>query len=127
VDPKKIKILIVEDDIPLRDMYQARLEMDGYQVIVADDGEEGLAKTTEEKPHLILLDLMMPKISGMDVLDIIKSTPEIKNIPVIVLTALTTSKTKSLVYGAEDYLVKSDCTLEDVVEKVKSVLAKYYK
>ncbi len=126
MDPRQIKILIVEDDIPLRDMYQARLEMEGYKVLVADDGESGLAITTREKPSLIILDLMMPKISGMDILDILKSTPETKNIPIIVLTALTTNKTKSLVYGAEDYLVKAETSLEEIIDKVKSVLKKYY-
>lgn len=123
----KRKILIVEDDIPLRDMYEERLKMEDFDVSVATDGEEGLAKTTEEKPDLIILDLMMPKISGMDVLDILKSTSKTKDIPVIVLTALTTSKTKSLVYGAEDYLVKAESSLEDIVAKVKEVVAKYYK
>lgn len=124
---KKYKILIVEDDIALRDMYKERLEMEGYDVDVASDGEEGLAKATENTFHLILLDLMMPKISGLDVLDILKSTPKTKNIPVIVLTALTTVKTKSLVFGAEDYLVKAECSLEDVVRKVNEVIEKFYK
>lgn len=123
---KKYKILIIEDDIPLRDMYRERLEMEGYNVEVASDGEEGLAKAVEFQPNLILLDLMMPKISGLDVLDILKSTPKTKDIPVIVLTALTTVKMKSLVFGAEDYLVKADCSLEDVVSKVNEVIKKYY-
>jgi len=123
---KKYKILIIEDDVPLREMYQERLEMEGYEVEVAGDGEEGLAKAAEIQPNLILLDLMMPKISGLDVLDILKSTPKTKDIPVIVLTALSTVKMKSLVFGAEDYLVKADCTLEDVVSKVNEIIEKYY-
>ncbi len=124
---QKQKVLIIEDDIPLRDMYQARLEMEDYKVLVASNGEEGLSRATEEKPNLILLDLMMPKISGLDVLDILKSTEATKKVPLIVLTALPTNKTKTLVYGAEDYLVKSECTLEDVVNKVRDVLGKYSK
>lgn len=127
VNKKKYKILIVEDDIPLRDMYRERLEMEGYGVDVASDGEQGLAKATESCPNLILLDLMMPKISGLDVLDLLKSTPKTKDIPVIVLTALTTVKTKSLVFGAEDYLVKAESSLEDMVKKVNEVIEKYYK
>lgn len=124
---EKEKILIVEDDIPLRDMYQARLEMEGYEVEVAYDGEEGLSKTIKEKPNLIILDLMMPKISGLDFLDILKTTPSTKNIPVIVLTALTNDKKKAIDSGAEDYLIKSECKLEEVLAKIKEVLKKYKK
>ena len=125
MEKKKEKILLVEDDISLRDMYQARLEMEGYKVTTALDGEEALNNTNLEKPDLILLDLMMPKISGMDFLDILKSTPLTKNIPVIILTALTTDKKKGEARGAEDYLVKSECKLEDVLKKIKEVLKKY--
>lgn len=122
----KEKILIVEDDKSLREMYQLRLSINGYDVIEAGDGEEGLDVAIKEKPDLILLDIMMPKMSGMDVLDILKSTPETKDIPVIVLTALTEEhvKSKGLVYGAEDYLVKSQTMPGQVVEKIEGVLNK---
>ncbi len=123
---KKEKILIVEDDKALREMYQLRLSINGYDVLEASDGEEGLNTAIKEKPDLVLLDIMMPKMSGMDVLDILKSTPETKDIPIIVLTALTEEsvKAKGLVYGAEDYLVKSQTMPGQVVEKIEAVLAK---
>lgn len=122
----KEKILIVEDDKALREMYQLRLSINGYDVLEAGDGEEGLDLAIKEKPDLILLDIMMPKMSGMDVLDILKSTPETKDIPVVVLTALTEEsvKAKGLVYGAEDYLVKSQTMPGQVVEKIEAVLVR---
>jgi DNA-binding response OmpR family regulator len=124
-DGKK-KILIVEDDKSLREMYQLRLSINGYDVIEAKDGEEGLDLAIKERPDLIMLDIMMPKMSGMDVLDIIKSTPETKDIPVILLTALNEDsvRSKGLVYGAEDYLVKSQTMPGKVVEKIEEVLAR---
>jgi len=124
-DGKK-KILIVEDDKSLREMYQLRLSINGYDVIEARDGEEGLDMAIKERPDLIMLDIMMPKMSGMDVLDIIKSTPETKDIPVILLTALNEDsvRSKGLVYGAEDYLVKSQTMPGKVVEKIEEVLAR---
>lgn len=120
----KKKILIVEDDIALRNVYEMRFKLEGYDVLVAGDGEEGLSTAVKEKPSIILLDLMMPKISGMDVLDILKSTPETKKIPVIVLTALTQEsvKTKGYVFGADDFMVKSESKLEEIVSKVKSLI-----
>ena len=122
----KKRILIVEDDKALREMYQMRLSINNYDVIEAKDGEEGLDLAIKEKPDLILLDIMMPKMSGMDVLDILKSTPETKDIPVIVLTALSEEsvKSKGLVYGAEDYLVKAQTMPGKVVEKIEKILAK---
>lgn len=127
--PKKVqggrkKILIVEDDIALRNVYEMRLKLEGYDILVAADGEEGLSIAVKEKPSLIILDLMMPKISGMDVLDILKSTPETKKIPVIVLTALTQEsvKTKGYVFGADEFMVKSESKLEEIVSKIKSLL-----
>jgi len=122
----KTKILICEDDKSLREMYQLRLSINGYDVVEAKDGEEGLDLAIKEKPDLILLDIMMPKMSGMDVLDILKSTPETKDIPVILLTALNEEsiRSKGLVYGAEDYLVKASTMPGKVVEKIEEVLAK---
>ncbi|OIP23187.1 response regulator [bacterium CG_4_10_14_0_2_um_filter_33_32] len=121
---KRKRILIVEDDVALRNVYEMRLKLDGYDVIVAGDGEEGLSIAVKEKPDLVMLDLMMPKISGMDVLDILKSTPETKKISVIILTALTQEsvKTKGFVFGADDFMVKSESKLEEIVGKVKSLL-----
>jgi DNA-binding response OmpR family regulator len=118
------KILIVEDDIALRNVYETRFKLEGYDVMIAGDGEEGLSIAVKEKPDVVVLDLMMPKISGMDVLDILKSTPETKKIPVLILTALTQEsvKTKGFVFGANEFMVKSESKLEEIVEKVKSML-----
>jgi len=120
------KLLLVEDDMALRDIYSTRFLAEGYEVSTASDGEQALTVAVKEKPDIILLDIMMPKISGFDVLDILRTTPETKDSKIIIMTALSqptdVEKGKSL--GADDYLVKSQVTLTDVVEKVKAVLAK---
>lgn len=122
----KAKILIADDDITLRDMYQARLETDGYKVLVAADGEETLKVIREQKPDLILLDIMMPKMNGLDVLEYVKKDPQMRDIPVIVLTALIQdlTKVKSLMSGADDYLMKSEVMPGEVIQKVRETLAK---
>lgn len=120
------KIMLVEDDIALRDIYSARFQAEGYEVVVASDGEQALQLAVKEKPNLILLDIMMPKISGFDVLDILRTNPETKNTKIVVMSALSQTadieKGKNL--GADEYLVKSQVTLSEVVEKVKSILGK---
>jgi len=120
------KVLLVEDDVALRDIYSARFMAENYEVVTASDGEMALTQAVKEKPDLIILDVMMPKISGFDVLDILRATPETKNTRVIMMTALSQSsdieKGKSL--GADEYLVKSEVTLTDVIEKAKEVLAR---
>lgn len=118
------KILIVEDDISLRDVYSARLEAEGYQIVVAANGEEALAIAVKERPDLMLLDVMMPKISGFDVLDIIRTTPEIAHTRVIMMTALSAQEDRERgeKLGVDKYLVKSQVTLEEVVSTIKTVL-----
>ncbi|MBA3679141.1 response regulator [Candidatus Saccharibacteria bacterium] len=118
------KILIVEDDISLRDVYSARLEGENYQIVVAANGEEALATAVKERPDLILLDVMMPKISGFDVLDIIRTTPEIAHTRVIMMTALSAAEDRERgeKLGVDKYLVKSQVTLEEVVGTIKTVL-----
>jgi DNA-binding response OmpR family regulator len=120
------KILLVEDDINLREIYAARLQAEGYTVVVASDGEEALANSVKEKPDLVLLDVMMPKISGFDVLDIIRSTPETKKMKVVMLTALSQDidRKRGEELGVDKYLVKSQITLEDVVSAVKEICDK---
>lgn len=119
------KILIVEDELALRDVYATRLQAEGYQVVLASNGEEALATAVSERPDIILLDIMMPKISGFDVLDIIRTTPEIANTRVIMLTALSeeTDRERGEKLGVDRYLVKSQVILEDVVSAVADVLA----
>ena len=120
------KVLLVEDDVALRDIYSARFTAENYEVVTASDGEMALTQAVKEKPELIILDVMMPKISGFDVLDILRATPETKDTKVIMMTALSQTadidKGKSL--GADEYLVKSEVTLTDVIEKAKEVLAR---
>lgn len=116
--------MLVEDDNNLREIYEARLTAEGYEIISAPDGEAALALAIKERPDLIISDIMMPKVSGFDMLDILKSTTETKDIKVIMMTALNQAedKTKAENLGANVYLVKSQVTLEDVVRSVKELL-----
>lgn len=118
------KIMLVEDDNNLREIYEARLLAEGYEIVSAKDGEEALALAVKEKPDLIISDVMMPKISGFDMLDILRSTPETKNTKVIMMTALSQAEDKARAdkLGADRYLVKSQVTLEDVAKVAHEVL-----
>lgn len=115
------KILLVEDDVALAQVYKSRLELEGFQTREVNNGEEALSAAIEFRPDLILLDAMMPKISGFDVLDILRNTPDTTNIRVIMLTALSQPKDKERAeaLGVDDYLVKSQVVIGDVVERVK--------
>lgn len=119
------KILLVEDDKSLREIYGVRLLAEGYQIASAGDGEEALAMAVKERPDLIIADVMMPKISGFDMLDILRSTPETKEIKVIMMTALSSEdqRARGESLGANRYLVKSQVGIEDVVRTVHDVLA----
>lgn len=119
-EPKK-KILLVEDDTALAAVYRSRLELEGFEVKEVHNGEEALSAAIDYKPDLILLDAMMPKISGFDVLDILRNTPDTTNIRVIMLTALSQPKDKERAeqLGVDDYLVKSQVVIGDVVARVK--------
>lgn len=118
------KIMLVEDDHNLRSIYGDRLLAEGYEIVSASDGEEALALAVKEKPDLIISDVMMPKISGFDMLDILRSTPETKNTKVIMMTALSQAEDKDRAdkLGADRYLVKSQVTLDDVARTVNEVL-----
>lgn len=119
------KLMLVEDDNNLREIYGARLQAEGYDIVSAKDGEEALALAVKEKPDLIISDVMMPKISGFDMLDILRSTTETKHTKVIMMTALSQKEDQERgeKLGADKYLVKSQVTLEDVVRVVGEVLA----
>lgn len=119
------KIMLVEDDKSLREIYGVRLLAEGYEIISAGDGEEALAMAVKEKPDLILSDVMMPKISGFDMLDILRSTPETKDIKVIMMTALSSEdqRARGETLGANRYLVKSQVGIEDVVRTVHDLMA----
>lgn len=115
------KILLVEDDNGLANVYKMRLETEGFLVHRVPNGEDALAASIEFKPDLIVLDVMMPKVSGFDVLDILRNTPETANIKVVMLTALSqdSDKEKANKLGADDYMVKSQVVIADVVERIK--------
>jgi len=118
------KILLVEDDKSLREIYGVRLLAEGYDIVSAGDGEEALAMAIKDHPNLIVSDVMMPKISGFDMLDILRSTTETKDIRVIMMTALSSEdqRKRGEALGADRYLVKSQVGIEDVVRTVHEVL-----
>ena len=118
------KILIIEDDKFLRELIARKLEEEKYVISEAVDGEEGLRKIREDKPDLILLDLILPSLDGFEVLREAKSDPEVKDIPVIVLSNLGQKEDvdRALSLGAKDYLIKAHFTPEEIVEKIKKVL-----
>lgn len=120
MDAKK-KILLVEDDTALAAVYKSRLELEGFEIREVNNGEEALSAAVQFKPDLVLLDAMMPKISGFDVLDILRNTPETSNTRVIMLTALSQPKDKERAesLGVDDYLVKSQVVIGDVVERIR--------
>lgn len=120
MDNKK-KILLVEDDEALANVYKSRLDIEGFQTEWVGNGEDALAEAKKFKPDLVLLDAMMPKISGFDVLDILRNTPDTANIHVIMLTALSQPKDKERAeaLGVDDYLVKSQVVIGDVIERVR--------
>jgi DNA-binding response OmpR family regulator len=114
------KIMLVEDDKSLREIYGVRLLAEGYDIVSAADGEEALAMAIKERPMLIVSDVMMPKISGFDMLDILRSTTETKDIKVIMMTALSSEdqRLRGEQLGADRYLVKSQVGIEDVIRVV---------
>lgn len=116
--------MLVEDDKSLREIYGVRLLAEGYDIVSAGDGEEALAMAIKERPVLIITDVMMPRISGFDMLDILRSTTETKNIKVIMMTALSSEDQRKHgeQLGADRYLVKSQVGIEDVVRVVHEVL-----
>lgn len=120
------KILLVEDDNNLREIYEARLQAEGYDIVSARDGEEALVVAKNEHPDLVISDVMMPKISGFEMLDILRNTEGLKDVKVIMLTALGQAEDQSRAdkLGADRYLVKSQVTLEDIVKVSGQLLGK---
>lgn len=122
----KPKILFVEDDNSLAEIYTMRLKAEGFDVAHVVNGEDALSEAIKYKPDLVLLDAMMPKISGFDVLDILRNTPETANVIIIMLTALSQPKDKERAesLGVDDYLVKSQVVIADVIAKIRQHLDK---
>ena len=121
------KVLIIEDDSLMVRMYQKIFEFEKYEVEVATDGKEGLKKASSGKPTLILLDIMMPKMNGIQVLEKLKADPATEKIPVVILTNLSGQRDAetALKMGAVKYIVKSEHKPEEVVKIVKGILAGY--
>lgn len=115
------RILLVEDDDSLASVYTTRLQAEGFDIRRVADGEEALASARTYKPDLVVLDVMMPKVSGFDVLDILRNTPETANVKVIMLTALSqeSDQERAKQLGADDYLVKSQVVISDVVDRIR--------
>jgi len=120
----KINILIIEDDIFLADLYRTKFTLEGFNISVAYDGEKGLEAVKKKMPDVILLDLVLPKIGGFEVLEKIKGDKKLKNIPVILLTNLSQKADveKGLKLGAEDYLIKAHFMPSEVVTKIKKLV-----
>ncbi len=127
-DPKSAKqsykILIVEDDDALASVYETRLQAEGFETKRVPNGEDALSAAIAYKPDLVVLDIMMPKVSGFDVLDILHNTPETSRMKIVVLTALSqdSDRQRAQSLGANDYLVKSQVVIADVVDKIKQHL-----
>lgn len=118
------RILLVEDDDALASVYQVRLQAESFDVRRVENGEDALAAAISYKPDLVLLDVMMPKVSGFDVLDILRNTPETANLKIVILTALSQESDKKRAYdlGVDDYLVKSQVVITDVIDRIKQHL-----
>lgn len=121
------KILIVEDDPLMSRMYQKIFSFENYEVIQAADGEEGLEKAKTVNPTIILLDVMMPKMNGLDVLDKLKLDPSTKSIPVVMLTNLAGQRDAetAMAKGAVKYIIKSEYEPKQVADMIKEILAGY--
>ncbi len=119
-----LKILVVEDDKFLRELITQKLSREGYDVKEAVDGEEGVIKVKEEKPDIILLDLILPGIDGFEVLAKIKEDPEVENIPVVILSNLgqRDDVERGLKLGAVDFLIKAHFTPGEIIEKVEKIM-----
>ncbi len=117
----KKRILLVEDDDALANVYIVRLQAEGFDVMRVSNGEDALATAVKYKPNLVLLDVMMPKVSGFDVLDILRNTPETANLKIIMLTALSqeSDKQRAEALGVDEYLVKSQVVITDVIDRIR--------
>jgi len=118
------KIFIIEDEAALLYALEAKLRLEGFQVETAGDGEEALKKLKNYKPDLIILDIILPKIDGWEVLHMIRTDVKLVSVPVVIVTNLTDkhSREKGIELGVANYLIKSDYDLEELVGRIKSAL-----
>ncbi len=123
-DNSQTRILIVEDDLFIRELYERQLSLAGYDVASAADGPEGLTKINQTVPHLLLLDIMLPKMNGLDLLKAIKAQDQTKDVPVILLTNLGQDSVikEGFNLGADGYLIKSAYTPDQIIDEVKKFL-----
>lgn len=123
------KILLAEDDIQLIDMYKRKFELEGFEVHIAEDGQKALDLLETFTPDITILDIMMPKVNGLEVLKSIRENPQKKDMLVVMLTNLGTETTSEEIYklGATDYIVKADMTPLEVTTKIKEILKIYKK
>lgn len=125
-DRKKKKILVIEDDRLFSDIYAAKFAEEGFDVALSTDGEDGLAKLASEKPDVALLDIMLPKLTGIEVLAKLRKheDPEVRDIPVIVVTNLSRDQYEAKIsaFGIEAYYLKSDVLFSQVLEKIHEIL-----
>ena len=121
---KKVKIILVEDDKFLSRMYKTKLDMEGFEVHTAFDGKTGLAMIQKESPDVLLLDIILPKLEGWDIIKQMKKDPATKNIPIIVLSNLGSDEdvAKAKLYGVKDYLVKAHFIPREVIAKIKKII-----
>jgi CheY-like chemotaxis protein len=119
------KILVVEDDKFLRRVYESKLPKEGYDVVSAVDGQDGIDKMKSEVPDLVLLDLIMPKKTGFEVLEEVKHIKNLEKIPILVLSNLGQEEDieRSKKLGATDFLIKSNMSIKEIIEKIKQYLA----
>ena len=123
---KKVKVAIIEDDIAIVQMYRTKFENEGYDVATAGDGVTGLELIESFQPDIVLLDLMMPNMNGLDVLGKLRAQPGGREAKIVVLTNMGDTETATKVYkmAADDYIVKAEMTPKQVAERVKTLLAK---
>lgn len=121
---ERIKILLVEDDSFLVEMYTTKFELEGFDVVTAEDGSRGLELAQSENPDIILLDILMPKMDGFEVLDSLKKNAKTADIPVVLLTNLGQKDDvkKGFEKGAVGYLIKAHFMPSEVVDKIKAIL-----
>jgi len=117
-------ILLVEDDAVLKEMYQIRLEQAGFKATIVETGEDALTVIKNQSFDLVLLDIMLPKISGLDVLQKLREGEDTKDLPIVILSALATDedKMRAKELGATDYFAKSETTPKDMIVKIKEIL-----
>lgn len=118
------KVLLVDDDLTLNQMYEERLKMEGFEVATARDGQEAVAKAKSEKPDIVLLDIMMPGVDGFQVLETLRKLTETQKTPILLVTALIqeTMRIKGKQLGATDFIIKSEITPGQLVGKIKEYL-----